>query len=119
MGQNRTINTIRIFFVLLCAVGSVVASMAVKEWNAWWWLALMIGLLGGALVVLVDISSADFPCAALGDDVWPRARRLGLMARQFVTAVRLGGTGGALHRTLGPLHRLHVPWRGDRATRQG
>lgn len=65
MGQNRAILIIRIFFVLLCVCGSLVAAAAVKEWNSWWWLALLVGLLGGSLVVLVDVQLRGFSLRGL------------------------------------------------------
>ncbi len=65
MGLKRTLLIIRIFFVLLCCSGSLVASFAIKEWTPWWWLALLIGLLGGALVVLVDVQLRGFSLRGL------------------------------------------------------
>ncbi len=65
MGLKRTIFIIRAFFMLLCVSGSLVAAMAVKEWTPWWWLALLIGILGGALVVLVDVQLRGFSLRGL------------------------------------------------------
>ena len=65
MGLKRTIFVIRCFFVLLCVVGSLVTALAIKEWRAWWWLAVLIGVLGGSLVVLVDVQLRGFSLRGL------------------------------------------------------
>ncbi len=65
MGLKRTIYIIRAFFILLCVASSLVAAMAVKEWNQWWWVAILIGLLGGSLVVLVDVQLRGFSLRGL------------------------------------------------------
>jgi len=65
MGLNRTLWIIRLFFVVLCTAGSLVAAFAVEGWSHWWWLALLIGLLGGALVVLVDVQLRGFSLRGL------------------------------------------------------
>ena len=65
MGLKRTLLIIRIFFIVLCGAGSLVAASAIDEWRAWWWLALLIGLLGGSLVVLVDVQLRGFSLRGL------------------------------------------------------
>jgi uncharacterized protein YacL len=60
MNSNRTLLIIRIFFILLCGIGSLLAAATDVELAHWRWLALGIGLLIGALVILVDLQLKGF-----------------------------------------------------------
>ena len=58
--MNRNILIIRIFFLLLCAVGSLLVAVSVPEWSDRAVQVMTIGMLIGVLVVLVDISLKGF-----------------------------------------------------------
>lgn len=66
--MNQTILTLRIFFVLLCATGSLLISYTVAEWwNDPWMRAtsLFVGTSIGVLVILVDILLKGFSLRGL------------------------------------------------------
>ena len=58
--MNKTLLTIRIFFITLCATGSWLICYTVEEWDHRRGLAVMIGLLIGTLVILVDLMLKGF-----------------------------------------------------------
>lgn len=63
--MNKTILIIRIFFFALCVFGAWLVGFAVKEWDAYRWLAVIIGALLGAFVILVDIFLKGFSLRGL------------------------------------------------------
>jgi len=63
--MTRTIIIIRIFFFLLCVGGAWLVGFTVREWDAYRWLAVLIGALLGAFVILVDIFLKGFSLRGL------------------------------------------------------
>lgn len=63
--MNRTLFAIRAVFFLLCGAGGWLVCYAIEEWDAHRVLAVMIGLLLGALVILVDILLKGFSLRGL------------------------------------------------------
>ena len=63
--MNKTLLAIRIFFIALCAVGSWLVCYTVEEWDQRRGLAVVIGLMIGALVVLVDLLLKGFSLRGL------------------------------------------------------
>lgn len=58
--MNKTLLTIRIVFIVLCAVGSWLLCYTIPEWDEWRALAVTVGLMIGCLVVLVDMMLKGF-----------------------------------------------------------
>ncbi len=63
--MNKTLLSIRIFFIALCAVGSWLVCYSVVEWDGRQGQAVAIGLLIGVLVVLVDVMLKGFSLRGL------------------------------------------------------
>lgn len=63
--MNKTLTVIRICFVVLCAVASWLLCYTVQEWDEHRVLAVVIGTLIGALVVLVDVLLKGFSLRGL------------------------------------------------------
>jgi uncharacterized protein YacL len=63
--MNKNLLIIRILFILLCAAGSWLVTYTIREWDDYRLLALVIGLLIGAFVVLVDIFLKGFSLRGL------------------------------------------------------
>ena len=63
--MNKTLLVIRIVFIVLCAVASWLLCYTVEEWDRRRELAVMIGLMIGALVVLVDLMLKGFSLRGL------------------------------------------------------
>ena len=63
--MNKTLLPIRLFFVAVCAGGGWLVCYTVQEWDAYRLRAMTIGLLLGALVVLVDVLLKGFSLRGL------------------------------------------------------
>jgi uncharacterized protein YacL len=63
--MNKTLIPIRAVFVVLCAAGGWLVCYTVQEWDPYRMRATVIGLLIGALVVLVDIMLKGFSLRGL------------------------------------------------------
>ncbi len=63
--MNKTLLSIRIFFIALCAVASWLVCYTVVEWDQRQGLAIAIGLMIGILVVLVDVMLKGFSLRGL------------------------------------------------------
>lgn len=65
MRTDRTIIVVRIFFILLCAVASGLIAWVVSDWTPIWPIVVAVGLLIGALVILVDLLLKGFTLRGL------------------------------------------------------
>lgn len=63
--MNKTIFVVRLIFFLVCIVGSWLVCYTIQEWDRFRWLAMMIGALIGALVILVDVLLKGFSLRGL------------------------------------------------------
>lgn len=63
--MNRTLLVIRLVFWVLCVVGSWLVAYSIKEWDDYRWVAMIVGALIGALVVLVDVLLKGFSLRGL------------------------------------------------------
>ena len=63
--MNKTLLSIRIFFIALCAVASWLVCYSIVEWDQKQGLAVAIGLMIGILVVLVDVMLKGFSLRGL------------------------------------------------------
>ena len=63
--MNKTIFIVRLFFFILCVLGSWLVCFSVKEWDEYQLLAIGIGILLGFLVILVDIFLKGFSLRGL------------------------------------------------------
>lgn len=63
--MNRTLFSLRIGFVTLCAAGGWLVCYAIREWDGRRWQGVLIGLCLGLLVVLVDIMLKGFSLRGL------------------------------------------------------
>ena len=63
--MNRTLWPIRIVFLLICAGTGWLVCFTIQQWDAYWLRATLIGLLIGALVILVDIFLKGFSLRGL------------------------------------------------------
>lgn len=63
--MNKTLLSIRIFFIALCAVASWLVCYSIVEWDQHQGLAILIGLMIGVLVVLVDVMLKGFSLRGL------------------------------------------------------
>lgn len=63
--MNKTILTIRVVFIGLCAVAAWLVCYAIPEWDSYRGLAVAIGLLIGSLVILVDMMLKGFSVRGL------------------------------------------------------
>lgn len=63
--MNKTLLSIRIFFIALCGVASWLVCYSIVEWDQHQGLAIVIGLMIGVLVVLVDVMLKGFSLRGL------------------------------------------------------
>ena len=63
--MNKTLAVIRVCFVILCVAASWLVCYAIKEWDQYRWIAVTVGLLIGALVILVDVLLKGFSLRGL------------------------------------------------------
>lgn len=63
--MNKTLLPIRLVFIAVCALGGWLVCFSVREWDAYWLRATLIGLMIGILVVLVDILLKGFSLRGL------------------------------------------------------
>src|SRR5690625_4916665 len=63
--MNKNLVVIRIVFILLCAAGSWLITYTITDWDQYRFLALIIGLLIGTLVILVDLLLKGFSLRGL------------------------------------------------------
>ncbi|HEY4246960.1 MAG TPA: PIN domain-containing protein [Lacunisphaera sp.] len=63
--MNKTLLSIRIFFIALCAVASWLVCYSIVDWDQHQALSIVIGLLIGVLVVLVDVMLKGFSLRGL------------------------------------------------------
>lgn len=63
--MNRTLFAIRCVFFVLCGAGGWLVCYAIRDWDAYRGLAVVIGLLLGALVILVDVLLKGFSLRGL------------------------------------------------------
>lgn len=63
--MNKTLLVIRLAFWVLCVVGGWLVAYTIKEWDDYRWLAMIVGALIGALVVLVDVLLKGFSLRGL------------------------------------------------------
>jgi uncharacterized protein YacL len=63
--MNKTLLPIRLFFLAVCAGGGWLVCYTIQEWDAYRLRAMTIGLLLGALVVLVDVLLKGFSLRGL------------------------------------------------------
>ena len=66
--MNVTLLTIRSVFIVLCAGSAWLVCYTVREWDEYQTLAAVIGLLIGALVLLVDVMLKGFSSVGEGLD---------------------------------------------------
>lgn len=63
--MNRTLVAIRMVFFVLCGAGGWLVCYSIREWDNYRELAIAIGLLIGALVILVDVMLKGFSLRGL------------------------------------------------------
>lgn len=63
--MNKTLLSIRIFFIALCGIASWLVCYSIVEWDQHQALAIAIGLMIGVLVVLVDVMLKGFSLRGL------------------------------------------------------
>lgn len=63
--MNKTIFIIRVFFLIICVIGSWLVCFTVKEWDQYQLLAIGIGCMLGGLVILLDIFLKGFSLRGL------------------------------------------------------
>lgn len=63
--MNKTIFIVRIFFFMICVMGSWLVCFTVNEWDEYQLLAIMIGAMLGILVILIDIFLKGFSLRGL------------------------------------------------------
>lgn len=63
--MSKTIQAIRIFFLILCISGSYLTALVVPEWDEHRWLVLFVGSAIGTLVILTDILLKGFSLRGL------------------------------------------------------
>lgn len=63
--MKTTLITLRLLFILTCTLASWLVCLSIKEWDPYQGLALLIGLLIGALVVLIDVLLKGFSLRGL------------------------------------------------------
>lgn len=63
--MNRTLLTVRIFFLLLCVFGSFLIWYANQDWEDYLWICLTMGFLLGTLTILVDLLLKGFSLRGL------------------------------------------------------
>ncbi len=63
--MNKTLLPIRLAFAILCSASGWLICYAIPQWDAYWLRAALVGLLIGALVILVDILLKGFSLRGL------------------------------------------------------
>lgn len=63
--MNKTLNAIRLFFFVLCIAGSWLVAYSIREWDAYRGLAVAVGALIGAFVILIDVLLKGFSLRGL------------------------------------------------------
>lgn len=63
--MNKNLLIIRILFMLLCGAGSWLLTYTIEEWHAYRLLAIVIGLLIGAFIILIDLFLKGFSLRGL------------------------------------------------------
>ncbi|MBI2518439.1 MAG: TRAM domain-containing protein [Opitutae bacterium] len=63
--MNKTIVAVRLIFFAICIVGSWLVCYTIQEWDRFRWLAMLIGALIGAFVILVDVLLKGFSLRGL------------------------------------------------------
>ncbi len=63
--MNKTLLAIRIVFFALCLTGSWLLAYTIREWDPYRWVAVSVGALIGALVILVDVLLKGFSLRGL------------------------------------------------------
>ena len=63
--MNKTLLAIRIVFFALCGSGSWLVAYTIREWDPYRWVAVAVGALIGALVILVDVLLKGFSLRGL------------------------------------------------------
>jgi uncharacterized protein YacL len=63
--MNKTILAVRLVFFTVCIVGSWLVCYTIQEWDRFRWLAMAIGALIGAFVILVDVLLKGFSLRGL------------------------------------------------------
>ncbi len=63
--MNKTLLAIRIVFFALCIAGSWLLAYTIREWDPYRWVAVSVGALIGALVILVDVLLKGFSLRGL------------------------------------------------------
>lgn len=63
--MNKTLNAIRLVFFVLCVAGSWLVAYTVREWDGYRGIAVAVGALIGALVILVDVMLKGFSLRGL------------------------------------------------------
>lgn len=63
--MGSTLIAVRILFLGLCLAGSWLVAFTVREWDAYRWIAVLVGGLIGALVILVDLLLKGFSLRGL------------------------------------------------------
>jgi uncharacterized protein YacL len=63
--MNKTLLATRIVFFGVCVAGAWLVAYTVREWDPYRWVALVVGALIGALVILVDILLKGFSLRGL------------------------------------------------------
>ena len=63
--MNKTLLVIRICFVGLCVLTSWLLCYSINEWDQYRWIAVSVGLLIGALVILIDVMLKGFSLRGL------------------------------------------------------
>jgi uncharacterized protein YacL len=63
--MNRTLLAIRAVFFLLCGAGGWLVCYAIREWDSYQGLAVLIGFLIGGLIILIDVMLKGFSLRGL------------------------------------------------------
>jgi uncharacterized protein YacL len=63
--MTKNLLAIRVFFMLLCGAGSWLLAFTIRDWDEYRTLAVVVGLLIGALVILIDIFLKGFSLRGL------------------------------------------------------
>ena len=89
--MNKTLCAIRILFIALCVAGGWLVCYTIREWDHYRWLAASIGLLIGALVILVDVLLKGFSLRGLSAITFGLA--VGSLAAHVISASPLFANG--------------------------
>lgn len=63
--MGRTLIAVRVLFLGLCLAGSWLVAFTIREWDTYRWVAVLVGGLIGALVILVDLLLKGFSLRGL------------------------------------------------------